>query len=268
VPDRGNEIYAVLERPRRIWAVAAIHGEVPRLGALHAALSDRFRRGDRIVYLGNHLGRGSAVAAAVDELVRFRSVLLTVPGAEPWDIVYLRGAQEEMWDKLLQLQFAPNPAEVLAWMLEQGIEGTLQAYGSDAATARRYSRAGAMALARWTGELRQAMRARGGHDALMWSLRRYAVTDDGGLLFVHAGVDPTRPLSEQTDTFWWGSGYLDALAEPYQGFHRIVIGYDRRHRGVRIEAFIACADAGCGFGGRLSAICFAPDGAIADRIEV
>lgn len=267
MPDRGNETHAVLDRPRRIWAIAAVHGEVARLQAVHAAIVERFRRGDRIVYLGNHLGRGAEVAATVDELVRFRSVLLTVPGAEPWDVVYLRGAQEEMWDKLLQLQLAPNPSEVLAWMLEQGVEATLWAYGSDAATARRLSRAGAMALARWTGELRRAMRERGGHDALMWSLRRYAVSDDGGLLFVHAGVDPTRPLSEQIDTFWWGSGYLDALAEPYQGFRKIVTGFDRRHRGVRIDPLLACLDAGCGFGGRLFAACFTPDGEIADQIE-
>ena len=29
------------------------------------------------------------------------------------DIVFLRGSQEEMWQKLLELQFAPNPREVL-----------------------------------------------------------------------------------------------------------------------------------------------------------
>ena len=39
----------------------------------------------------------------------------------PIDIVYLRGQQEEMWHRMLQIQFAPNPKEVLPWMLQQGV---------------------------------------------------------------------------------------------------------------------------------------------------
>ena len=38
---------------------------------------------------------------------------------------YLRGSQEEMWHKVLQLQFAADPRGVLAWMLEQGLGTTL-----------------------------------------------------------------------------------------------------------------------------------------------
>lgn len=268
MPDQGNEIHAVLERPHRIWAVAAVHGEVERLRAVHRVIVDQYRRGDRLVYLGNQIGRGARVAETVDELIRFRSLLLTVPGAEPWDVVYLRGAQEEIWDKLLQIQFASSPGEVLEWMLDQGVEATLKAYGSSAEAARQRCREGPMSITRWTGELRAAMRARGAHDELQWSLRRYAVTDDRGLLFVHAGIDPTRPLSEQGDTFWWGSGFMETLTEPYQGYHRIVTGYDRQHRGVRISPYFICLDAGCGFGGQLCAVRLLPDGKVDDQFEL
>jgi serine/threonine protein phosphatase 1 len=37
------------------------------------------------------------------------------------------------------------------------------------------------------------------------ALRRAAYTDDGALLFVHAGVDPDRPLSAQSDSLWWAT---------------------------------------------------------------
>jgi serine/threonine protein phosphatase 1 len=34
-----------------------------------------------------------------------------------------------MWQKLLQLQFAPNPGELLHWMVQAGMETTIRAYG-------------------------------------------------------------------------------------------------------------------------------------------
>ena len=54
--------FARLRAYRRVWAVAAVHGEAERLGQLHAALWRRLEPGDRVVYLGNMIGRGAAVA--------------------------------------------------------------------------------------------------------------------------------------------------------------------------------------------------------------
>ena len=52
-----SQRFVDLGRPRRIWAVAAIHSEVRRLVRLHDDLGTRFRPGDRLVYLGNLIGR-------------------------------------------------------------------------------------------------------------------------------------------------------------------------------------------------------------------
>ena len=49
----------------------------------------------------------------------------------PEDVVFLRGAQEEMFLKLLQLQTAPNPNEILLWMYEHGVNKTIDSYGLD-----------------------------------------------------------------------------------------------------------------------------------------
>ena len=75
----ADEKFARLRPGRRIWAVASIHGEAERLGRLHDRIAERFRDGDRIVYLGNYLGRGSAVAATLDELLDFRRRVLARP---------------------------------------------------------------------------------------------------------------------------------------------------------------------------------------------
>jgi serine/threonine protein phosphatase 1 len=259
--------FAVLRRCRRIWAVAAIHGEADRLDALHRALAGRFATGDRLVYLGNYLGRGPAVAATMDRLLAFRRALIAQPGMFASDVAYLRGSQEEMWQKLLQLQFAPNPREVLDWMLAQGVGATLTAYGGNPRAGAQAAREGALSLTKWTNALRAAMQAHPGHYLLMSALRRAAYTDDGGLLFVHAGIDSARPLSAQSDSLWWGMGGFGRLEQPYGSFVRVIRGFDRAHPGIEIGAFTATIDGGCGFGGPLIAACFDPQGQVVDAIE-
>jgi serine/threonine protein phosphatase 1 len=266
-PPCDSDIYARFVRARRVWAVAAIHGEVNRLAALHARLAAHLDPGDRLVYLGNYLGYGSAPAAALDALILFRRLFLARRNAFPGDIAFLRGTQEEMWQKLLELQFAPNPREVLPWMLEHGLDKTLASYGVEARDGIVACREGVLALTRWTATVRSAIDARAGHRPLLSALRRAAFTDDGTLLFVHAGIDPAKPLDLQGDTFWWCDSDILKLAAPFAGFARVVRGIDRHHAGLVETQYAASIDAGCGFGGPLMAVCFAPGGAIVERIE-
>ncbi len=263
----SEERFAVLRIPRRVWAVAAIHGEAGRLRALHREIAERFTPGDRLIYLGNYLGHGDAIVETLDELLWFRQVTMCHPGVEPWDIVYLRGGQEEMLHKLLQIQFATDPGQVFAWMIGHGMEASLTAYGGRPEEATARFREGPLAITRWTGALRAAIQDRPGHFELLTSLRRAALTEGRELLFVHAGIDPHRPLIEQGDTFWWGSGYFDGMNEPYEGFRKVVRGYDRRHAGPDSGPHAVSIDGGCGFGGTLNAACFDLEGRIVDRIE-
>jgi serine/threonine protein phosphatase 1 len=265
--SKDRDKFAVLHAARRVWAVAAIHGDADRLVRLHDTLAGRLNPGDRLVYLGNFLGYGSQIRETVDELLDFRRRLLAQPLVFTYDIAYLRGAQEEMWHKLLQLQFAPNPREVLAWMLNQGVGATLAAYGGNVQQGAASARDGALATTRWTGTLRSAMQAYPGHFQMMSALRRAAYTDDHNLLFVSGGLDPERPLSQQSDTFWWGTAGFARLDHAYGGFARIVRGYDRSHGGPQSGTFSTTIDAGCGFGGPLVAACFRPSGDVDDLIE-
>ncbi len=259
--------FATLRGGRRIWAVAAVHGDADRLGRLHAALEERLRPGDRLIYLGNYLGYGKDVCATVDGLLLFRRAFLARKGFHACDVVFLRGAQEEMWSKLLQIHLAFNPVEVIEWMLGRGVGATMLAYGADADRALSRARTGAVELVRWARELRAAIRAHPGHDALMNTLRRAAFTDDGALLFVHAGVDVSRPLAAQSDALWWGGGGFDDLSEPYSGFKRLVRGFDLDGKGFRTTPLTATLDGGCGFGGSLNAACFDADGQLLDLVE-
>ena len=160
-----------------------------------------------------------------------------------------------------------DPGEVLEWMFARGLRATLEAYGGNASHGLVGARDGAVELARWTGEMRDAMQSHPGHSRLMSALRQAAFTEDGSLLFVNAGIEAARPLDTQGDSLWWGDGF-DKITEPYNGFKMIVRGYDRKKRGVRITAHTASLDGGCGDGGGpLQAACFDMSGACIEQIE-
>ena len=259
--------FARLRGARRIWAVAAIHGEAERLARLHDRIAARFAEGDRIVYLGNYIGHGAAIKATLDELLDFRRRILARPHGFVCDVVFLRGTQEEIWQKLLQLQFAANPGEVLAWMVRAGVEKTVRAYGGELRQGFAASRDGPRAITRWTSALRDAMNAAPGHTKLFAALRHAATTDDARLLFVHAGIDPTRPLSAQGDAFWWGETDIMDLAEPFAGFRKVIRGFDRQQRGLVESGFAVSLDAGAGRGGPLLAAALGPDGAVVETVQ-
>jgi serine/threonine protein phosphatase 1 len=257
-----NEIFARLSVPRRIWAIGSVHGEVDRLRDMHRIVLSQFADGDRLVYLGNFMGRSESVRAVIDEMLRVRRKLLARPGMIIEDIVFLRGSQEEMWQKVLQLQFAPNPREVLPWVINQGVGATIQAYGGNLDEGLRAVRDGAVSITRWTNALRTAVRNAPGHGALMSALRRAALTDDGAVLLVNAGIDISRPLTAQSDSFWWGGTEFSAIDRPYGEVRRIVRGFDRAKQGAVDTEFTLSLDGGCGRGGKLLAGLLRADGRV------
>jgi serine/threonine protein phosphatase 1 len=261
------EKFARLRAARRVWAVASVHGEARRLSRLHDLIGERFSQGDRLVYLGNYLGHGEDVGATINELLDFRRRVLGRTNGFACDVVYLRGAQEEMWQKLLQLQFAPNPTELLSWLVRAGVEATVRAYGGDLRQGFAAARDGPRTITRWTSGLRAAMNAAEGHSTLFAALRHAALTHEKGLLFVHAGIDPRRPLNAQGDAFWWGALDILEMSAPFAEFRRVIRGYDRDRRGIVQGQFGVSVDGGAGRGGPLQAACIAADGAIVDFRE-
>lgn len=264
--ERPSQI-ARFSTPCRVWAVASVRGEADRLRALHAALDPRIAEGDKLVYLGNVIGRGAGIRRTVDEVLRFRRRFLAIPGNCVGDYAVLRGRQEEMWHKLLELQFAVNPRDVLRWMAGQGVDATIRAYGGDPHDGEIATGQGAVAVTKWTMSLRTAMGKQPGHRELMTSLRHAAYTADGGLVFVHAGIEGGRPLDAQGDTLWWNPQAFDALDAPFFDAKRVVRGLDPAHRGLVETPWSLSLDAGCGFGGPLLAVCLDTAGNILDRIE-
>jgi hypothetical protein len=254
--------FANLGHPNKIWVIAAIHGEAEQLVEVHRALSRRFKPGDRLVYTGNYIGSsraGSTPAgrAALDEILRFQAEMLALPGLKPGDIVYLRGAQEELWGKLLQLPFAQDAGDIVTWIASRHpeVDALLGAYGSSLQDAARIAREGILSLTRWSTALKLRQRE-AGHEAFFLNLRLAAFTEhktsnDNNLLFVHAGFDPARSLAGQGDGFWWGGKGFNAQAVPYRPFRTVVRGFDPEGQGIYLGNCSVSLDGGCGRGGRL-----------------
>ena len=131
-------------RAGRIWAIAAVHGEAERLPGCTTGSPQRFerRRPDRLSrQLSRPRRRGRrdrSTRCSISAGASSRAA-----AALPATSCILRGAQEEMWQKLLQLQFAGNPGEVL------GLDGARGRRGDRARLWRR-------AAARFRGDARRA----------------------------------------------------------------------------------------------------------------
>jgi hypothetical protein len=259
-----------LGRPGRIWAVSAIHGELERLTDLHDAMLEHIRPGDRLVYHGNYTGYNPQAAACIDEILTFRRLVLSLPGMMCNDIVYLRGAQEEIWQKLLQLQFAPDPTSVLLWMLGNGLSDTLYSYGLSPHDGIEACQSGTMGLTKWTAKVREAIRRHAGHEVFSTQLLRAAHTAQDSpcsMLFVHAGLDAAKPLEEQGDSFWWAGRMFSDIKVAYAPFDKVIRGYDPDHTGVAINCVTASIDGGCGFGGNLVCAGIGANGEIFRTLE-
>ncbi|MFT5487874.1 MAG: serine/threonine protein phosphatase 1 [Paracoccaceae bacterium] len=245
--------------PCRVWAIGAVRGEAAKLGELHDQLAPELRPGDKLVYLGNVIGRGETVRETVDEILRFRREFLSIPGNCIGDYAILRGRQEEMLHKLLELQFAVNPRDVLRWMVDQGVGPTIAAYGGNAHDGEVACAQGAVAVTRWTQSLRTGLNAAPGHREFLSSLKHAAYTADGALVFVHAGLDPERPLDAQGDGLWWNTAGFEGMTAPFFGTERVIRGLDPEHSGVVETEFTLSLDGGCGFGGDLIAAGISPN---------
>ncbi|MDA9619577.1 hypothetical protein N9T04_01710 [Alphaproteobacteria bacterium] len=260
--------YGILKNAKRIWAIGSIHGELEDLRIVHKKLISKFRRGDKLVYLGNYFGDTKHNKETLDELLMARRRIMSLPEVfMPEDFFYLRGAREEMFFKLLQLHFAPNPALVMEWLLDHGMGSSLAAYGETESAARTIVRHGTVALTKWTTSIKRQIQNCPGHIDLTNSLKRACVTEDGALLFVHASVDTTRPLTMQKDQFWWDNGKFNEIKNKFSDFSKVIRGYDHSNSGIVLNKdYIASIDGGCGRSGKLHAVCFTPDGLKHDEI--
>ena len=214
-----------LENASRIWAVGSIHSNLESFESIKKFILTNFKKNDKLIFLGNVIGLGNSSKETLSSVINLRFNLMSKFKLKPKEITFLRGAQEEMFNKLLQLQIAPNPIEIINWLFEHGVDSTLNSYGFSKNDVLNIASSGTVFISRWTAKLNQRILECPGHKEYFSNLKHAAYTSNKNLLFVNRGVDISRPLSAQNDCFWWGYQNFSKISEPYNTFTRIVRGY-------------------------------------------
>ena len=209
----------------KIWAIGSLHSSVDSFQSIKKYILSNFESGDKLIFLGNVIGYSNKSKEIISEVLKLRFKLMAKYKLKSSDIVFLRGAQEEMFSKILQLQIAPNPIEILDWVFGHGVDQTLISYNFNPDDFKKIASQGTIQINKLTTKLNHEISLNPGHKEFFSNLKHAAYSDTKELLFVNRGVDISRPLSAQNDCFWWGYQNFSQINKPYFSFRRIVRGY-------------------------------------------
>jgi serine/threonine protein phosphatase 1 len=212
-------------KANRIWAIGSLHSSLDSFKSIKKYILSNLEYGDKLIFLGNVIGFGNKSNEIITEILRLRFKLMAKYKLKSTDIVFLRGAQEEMFSKLLQLHIAPNPIEILDWIFSHGVDQTIISYNFNPDEFRKVATQGTIQINKLTTKLNYEISLNPGHKEFFSNLKHAAYTDTKEVLFVNRGVDISRPLSAQNDCFWWGYQNFSQINKPYFSFKRIVRGY-------------------------------------------
>ena len=201
------------------YAVGDIHGSIDKLKALLAACREHAAgRPARFVFLGDYIDRGPDSAGVIRFMMRLQDEL----GA---DLIALMG-NHEAWALESVHRLNPSPS----W-LRNGGTATLQSYGVTS-----------------VGELPR--------EHLNWLSSLRLSFDDGRRFFVHAGVDPEKPLDAQetADLLWIREPFLTDARD----YGRLIVhGHTPLETGTPdLRANRLNLDTAAVFGGPLTAAAF------------
>ena len=169
---RNQSLFAELKFSKIIWAIGSIHSQLDSFESIKEHILKYFSQGDKLIFLGNVIGLGNNSKETLSSVINMRNYLLSKFVLKPEDIIFLRGAQEEMFLKLLQLQTAPNPYDIVQWMFEHGVDKTVLSYGLDVKNLIDISMQGTLSIRKWTSNFNKKISNNKGHKEYFSNLYR------------------------------------------------------------------------------------------------
>jgi serine/threonine protein phosphatase 1 len=218
------------------FAIGDIHGRADllelMLERIEAEAMEAASKPPVVIFLGDYIDRGPESRRVLD--------ILTSGRPFGFDKVFLKGNHEAA-----MLGFLEDPAQGKAWFAYGGLD-TLTSYG----IAPPALSASPADLERARDGLAAALPE--GHLTFLRGLELKHIAGD--YLFVHAGVDPKRPIDQQTerDLLWIRGGLIDGD----QGFSHCVVHGHTPGKDVYRDAHRIGLDTGAYATGRLSAARF------------
>lgn len=163
-----------------VFAIGDIHGQAPALYNLLHKLADfsndRREMQSRFVFLGDYVDRGIDIASVFEALIDFQ---------KEFDCIFLRGNHDQM-----MLDFFENPEDVGPTWVDLGGMETIAGYGIQLHSDRKQRN--------WF-EIRDVLKKAIPASHIEFLEATQMRHEEGDFLFVHAGVNPNRPLDDQLD---------------------------------------------------------------------
>lgn len=218
----------------RVYAIGDVHGRVDLLTKMLKQIAEdaqnkKDERKPVLVFLGDLVDRGDNTRETLDLVSKTTEIW--------WRSVCLLGNHE-----VALMSFIEDPVKGAQWLSFGGMQ-TCASYGVPVRNVRPDPEdLQAIAL-----HLAQAM---GTHLNLLQKMER--VYRSGDVVFAHAGIDPSLPLTAQSDDalLWGRSAFLEN--GPPSGL-RVVHGHWDSHQPVVTPSRI-CVDTGAYYSGRLTAV--------------
>ncbi|HEX4407520.1 MAG TPA: metallophosphoesterase family protein [Xanthobacteraceae bacterium] len=203
------------------YAIGDIHGALHKLTTLITRCEQHANgRVHGFVFLGDYIDRGPQSSGVISHLIAFAQ-------KKP-DVITLMGNHEELLVEIFDGRESPD-----GWLPQGGAE-TLQSYG--VANARDLPR-----------------------EHIDWLRALRLSHDDGKRFFVHAGVNPERPLNAQEarDLMWIREPFLSDTRD----YGRLIVhGHTPMRNGIPdLRSNRVDLDTAAGYGGPLTAAVFSDE---------
>ena len=222
-----------------IYAIGDIHGCLNELTSLHKKIltNDKFKvKEDLLIYLGDYIDRGLKSKQVIDQIIKIKN--------EKIKTIHLMGNHEEF-----MVNFLFNKSNNIKNWLKFGVDQTFKSYGIEIV---EFIKDGFEDII--IDKLRDILLEKMGseHIDFFMSLKTSFSTEK--YLFVHAGIDPNKKLTEQTkeDYLWSRSDIF--FDKDFKAEKIIVHGHTPEENIVNYP-FRINIDTGCFFSGNLSCVC-------------
>ena len=222
-----------------IYAIGDIHGCLNELTSLHKKIltNDKFKvKEDLLIYLGDYIDRGLKSKQVIDQIIKIKN--------EKIKTIHLMGNHEEF-----MVNFLFNKSNNIKNWLKFGVDQTFKSYGIEIV---EFIKDGFEDII--IDKLRDILLEKMSSEHIDFFKSLKTSFSSEKYLFVHAGIDPNKKLTEQTkeDYLWSRSDIF--FDKDFKAEKIIVHGHTPEENIVNYP-FRINIDTGCFFSGKLSCVC-------------
>ena len=222
-----------------IYAIGDIHGCLSELTSLHKKIltNDKFKvKEDLIIYLGDYIDRGLKSKQVIDQIIKLKNKQIKT--------IHLMGNHEE-----LMIDFLFNKKNNIKNWLNFGADQTFKSYDIEIVEFIKDGFEDNI-----IDRLRDVLLKKMGSDHIDFlnNLELTYLTEK--YLFVHAGIDPNKNITEQTKKDYLWSRSSDFFHKDFKTEKTIIHGHTPEQNIVN-HPYRINIDTGCYFSGKLSCVC-------------